>query len=221
MEFFCRLSILTKCTPLSSLQIPHFTDEIIKRCLGYKGEEPVESVFDILTLEEDVRNDLLRLPDDKMADVAVFCNNYPSVEVSFSVDNADNVTTGDPVKIVVDLEREIDEDEMGDEEMAALGTVSAPLFPFAKKEAWWVVVGDSSSNFLHSLKRVNLGHKQQVVLEFYAPEEAGDYNLTLFCMSDSYLGCDQEYSIPLSVAIGDDSDSDDGTSSNDEDSEED
>jgi pre-mRNA-splicing helicase BRR2 len=45
-------------------------------------------------------------------------------------------------------------------------------------------------------------------LEFLAPEEAGDYDLTLFCMSDSYLGCDQEYSIPLSVAAAD-SDSDD------------
>ena len=37
-----------------------------------------------------------------------------------------------------------------------------------------------------------------------APDEAGDHTLTLFCMSDSYLGCDQEYSIPLSVAVGDD-----------------
>ena len=47
------------------------------------------------------------------------------------------------------------------------------------------------------------------MLEFLAPEEAGDYDLTLFCMSDSYLGCDQEYSVSLSVAAGDDSESDD------------
>lgn len=187
--------------------------------MAYKGEEPVESVFDILTLEDDTRNDLLRLPDDKMADVAVFCNNYPNVEVSFNVEDADNITTGDPVRIVVDLEREIDEDEMTEAEMAGLGNVSAPLFPFEKKEAWWVVVGDSSSNFLHSLKRVNLGHKQQVVLEFYAPEEAGDYNLTLFCMSDSYLGCDQEYSIPLCVAVGEDSDDDESSEDDDKDEE--
>ena len=44
------------------------------------------------------------------------------------------------------------------------------------------------------------------MLEFLAPEEAGDYDLTLFCMSDSYLGCDQEYSIPLSVAVGESDD---------------
>ena len=186
----------------SFLQIPHFTEEIINRCLSYKGEEAIETIFDILTLEEDVRNDLLRLPDEKMADVAVFCNNYPNIEVSFRVEDPENVATGEPVQIVVNLEREVDEDEMTEEELADLGTVSAPLYPFPKKEGWWIVVGDTSSNTLHSLKRVNLLQKQRVILEFLAPEDAGDYNLTLFCMSDSYLGCDQEYAIPLSVAVG-------------------
>ena len=55
---------------------------------------------------------------------------------------------------------------------------------------------------LFALKRVNLLQKQRIALEFLAPEEPGDYNLSLFCMSDSYLGCDQEYSVPLSVAVG-------------------
>jgi pre-mRNA-splicing helicase BRR2 len=190
-------------------QIPYFTDEIVKRCMNYKGEEPIESVFDILTLEDDVRNDLLRLPDDKMADVAVFCNNYPNIEVSYEVQDEDDVTTGDPVQIVVQLERDIDEEEMTEEELAELGTVSAPLYPHEKKEGWWIVVGDISSNTLHALKRVNLVRKQKVVLEFLAPEEAGDYKLALFCMSDSYLGCDQEYTVNISVAQGDDDSDDD------------
>ena len=51
------------------------------------------------------------------------------------------------------------------------------------------------------------------MLEFMAPEEPGDYNLTLFCMSDSYLGCDQEYSVPISVAVGE---SDDDAESSEE-----
>ena len=166
----------------------------------------MESVFDILTLDDDVRNDLLRLSDVEMADVAVFCNNYPNVEVSFAVQHADDVTSGEPVQMVVNLEREID-GEMSTEELAELGKVSAPLFPLEKKEAWWLVVGDTACNKLYALKRVNLAQKQKVVLDFLAPEEAGDYNLTLFCMSDSYLGCDQEYSVPLSVAAADSDDS--------------
>jgi pre-mRNA-splicing helicase BRR2 len=180
----------------------------------YQGEDPIESVFDILTLEDDVRNDLLCLPDDKMADVAVFCNNYPNIEVTYQVEDKNDVTTGDPVQIAVQLEREIDDEEMTEEELAKLGTVSAPLYPYDKKEGWWVVIGDASTNTLHALKRVNLVGKQRVMLEFLAPEEAGDYNLTLFCMSDSYLGCDQEYSVTLSVGQGDDDE--DASSEDDE-----
>jgi pre-mRNA-splicing helicase BRR2 len=195
-------------------QIPHFTDDVIKRCVEYQGEDPIESVFDILTLEDDVRNDLLCLPDDKMADVAVFCNNYPNIEVTYQVEDKNDVTTGDPVQIAVQLEREIDDEEMTEEELAKLGTVSAPLYPYDKKEGWWVVIGDASTNTLHALKRVNLVGKQRVMLEFLAPEEAGDYNLTLFCMSDSYLGCDQEYSVTLSVGQGDDDE--DASSEDDE-----
>ena len=36
-------------------------------------------------------------------------------------------------------------------------------------------------------------------LEFAAPEDPGDYKLTLYLMSDSYLGCDQEYELRVTV----------------------
>ena len=71
-----------------------------------------------------------------------------------------------------------------------------------------IVIGDTTTNTLYSLKRVSLHQVQNVKLEFMAPDEAGDYNLTLFCMSDSYLGCDQEYEVPLNVAVADSDDSD-------------
>jgi pre-mRNA-splicing helicase BRR2 len=193
------------------MQIPHFTNAIVERCKAYEGDEPIESVFDILTIDDDVRNDLLRLSDEKMADVAVFCNNYPNIDVNFTVRDPDEVTAGDPVQMEILLEREIDEDEMDEEEMSQLGLVSAPLFPKQKHEGWWVVLGDTKTNALLSLKRINLQQKQKVLLEFMAPEEPGDYNLTLFCMSDSYLGCDQEYNVPLSVAVGESDDDEDGS----------
>ena len=147
----------------------------------------------------------------------VFCNSYPNVDVSFEVQDPDDVTAGDPVELIVTLERDIDEEEMDEEEISQLGVVSAPLYPKEKKEGWWIVVGDTSTNTLHSLKRISLSQSQKVKLEFMAPEEAGDYDLTLFCMSDSYLGSDQEYSVPLSVAVADSSDSD---SDDDDESEE-
>ena len=189
-------------------QIPHFTEDIVQRCLGYKGEDPIESVLDILSLEDDVRNSLLQLPDEKMADVAVFCNNYPNIDIEYEVQDKDDVCSGDPVQITVKLERELDED-LSEEELASVGKVSAPLFPEEKKESWWIVIGDASKNSLLALKRANFVQGASVKLEFLAPEDPGEYNLSLFCMSDSYLGCDQEYAVELNVAAASDSDSDD------------
>jgi len=40
-------------------------------------------------------------------------------------------------------------------------------------------------------------------LEFAAPEDPGEYKLTLNIMSDSYIGCDQEFAISLTVIAGD------------------
>ncbi len=39
----------------------------------------------------------------------------------------------------------------------------------------------------------------KVKLEFPAPEMPGDYNLVLYVMCDSYLGCDQEYEFNICV----------------------
>jgi len=55
-----------------------------------------------------------------------------------------------------------------------------------------------------------------VKLDFVAPDEAGDYGLTLYFMSDSYIGCDQEYEFQLSVAQGDSDDDDDEEEEEDE-----
>lgn len=96
-------------------QLPHFTSEHIKRCtdkvklggsavaLPSPTEEPtegkrraenffktfssqgVESVFDIMEMEDEDRNALLQLSDAQIADVARFCNRYPNIELSYEV----------------------------------------------------------------------------------------------------------------------------------------
>ena len=52
---------------------PHF------RC----KEANVESIFDIMELEDDIRDQLLQLNEDEMADVARFCNRYPNIELEY------------------------------------------------------------------------------------------------------------------------------------------
>ena len=94
-------------------------------------------------------------------------------------------------------------------EQVELGSVHAPLYPKEKEEAWWLLVGDSKTNALLSIKRVTLQRKANIKLDFNAPEQVGKHNLTLFFMCDAWAGCDQEYEFELNVgeAMEEDEDS--------------
>ncbi|OAD55878.1 hypothetical protein WN48_04172 [Eufriesea mexicana] len=165
-------------------QLPHFTAETIKRCTD-KG---VETVFDVMELEDDDRNRLLQLSESQMADVAKFCNRYPNIEMSYEVQDKDKLRSGGTVNVIVQLERE---DEV-------TGPVVAPFFPQKREEGWWVVIGDPKTNSLLSIKRLTLQQKAKVKLDFVAPAPS-QHSYTLYFMSDAYLGCDQEYKFTISV----------------------
>ena len=51
-------------------QLPHFSKDLIDSCV----QRGVESIFDIMELEDEDRNKLLNMTDIQMADVARFCN---------------------------------------------------------------------------------------------------------------------------------------------------
>eukprot|EP00105_Crassostrea_gigas_P000987 XP_011412986.1 PREDICTED: U5 small nuclear ribonucleoprotein 200 kDa helicase [Crassostrea gigas] len=175
-------------------QLPHFSQDIIKRC----QEKKMESIFDIMEMEDDERNELLQLTEEQMADVARFCNKYPNIEMSFDVQEKEGIHSGSPVNVLVSLERE---DEL-------VGPVVAPFFPQKREEGWWVVIGDNKSNSLLSIRRLTLQQKAKVKLDFVAPSP-GHYNYTIFFMSDAYMGCDQEYKFSIDVKEGEsDSESD-------------
>ncbi|ESO95607.1 hypothetical protein LOTGIDRAFT_202330 [Lottia gigantea] len=178
-------------------QLPHFTSEIIKRCKD-KGHD---TIFDIMEMEDDERNALLQLNDSQMADVARFSNRYPNIELTYEVQDKEQIRSGSGINVSVTLERE---DEI-------VGPVIAPFFPQSREEGWWVVIGDTKTNSLLSIKRLTLQQKAKVKLDFVAPN-AGHYNYTIYFMSDAYMGCDQEYKFTVNVKEGD-SDSD-GSDSN-------
>lgn len=63
------------------------------------------------------------------------------------------------------------------------------------------MIGDPKGNSLLSIKRLTLQQKAKVKLDFVAPTP-GEYTYTLYYMSDSYMGCDQEYKFNINVRGG-------------------
>lgn len=179
-------------------QVPHFNGDRLKRAAA----KEVESVFDLTDLEDDDRNQIMQMTGAEKADVARYCNRYPNVELDYEVEDADDIHSGSPVTVVVNLDRD-------DEDGAQSGPVIAPYFPQRKDESWWLIVGEPSTNMLVSIKKVNLQNKSSVKLEFPAGDE-GKHEYKIYFMCDSYLGCDQEFEFDMDVKekLDDDDDED-------------
>ena len=64
------------------------------------------SVFDIIEMENDERDDLLKMDEGQMTDVAKFCNRYPNIEMNHEVVDPEDAQTGSPTIVNVTLERE-------------------------------------------------------------------------------------------------------------------
>lgn len=179
-------------------QLPHFTGEMIEKCKDKK----IESIFDIMDMEDEDRSELLPLSTAKMTEVARFCNRYPNIEVSYDIANKENIPVSGQVFVNVAMERE---DEVS-------GPVIAPLFPQKREENWWIVIGDPKANVLLGIKRLTLNQKAKVKLDFTAPSNTQSHSYVLYLMSDAYAGCDQEYKFQISAvsgrARGNDDDSD-------------
>ncbi|KAL7638072.1 UNVERIFIED_CONTAM: hypothetical protein RMT77_011697 [Armadillidium vulgare] len=76
----------------------------------------------------------------------------------------------------------------------------APKFSKAKDESWFLVLGEVESGELLALKRIPpIRGKATHSIIFRTPSSPGQYMLTLYLMSDSYLGLDQQYDVPLNV----------------------
>ncbi|XVF24492.1 hypothetical protein REPUB_Repub13aG0132700 [Reevesia pubescens] len=183
------------------LQLPHFTKDLAKRCQENPGKN-VETIFDLVEMEDDERRELLQMSDLQLLDIAKFCNRFPNIDLSYEVIDSGNGRAGEDVTLQVTLERDL-------EGRTEVGPVDAARYPKAKEEGWWLVVGDTKSNQLLAIKRVSLQRKAKVNLVFAAPTEVARKTYTLYFMCDSYLGCDQEYnfSVDVNEAAGPDEDS--------------
>lgn len=181
------------------LQIEQIGEDQLKVCQKF-GVEDIFSFMD--AMDPDANPDYekfvtqLGLSDKDLEDIANFANNvYPNVQMEFEVLDQGGLRTDEPAYINVMLERQIDE------ETEPITTVHAPYYPSQRTEGWYLVVGEERTKSLLGIKKVALGRKLKVRLEF-TPNLAGEREYTLFLMSDSYLGIDQAPNFTVKVAQG-------------------
>jgi pre-mRNA-splicing helicase BRR2 len=141
------------------LQLPH-VDKALASKLNKAG---VQSIPDLMDLEDQDRNTLLAgLGNKKLQDIAKACNSYPDIELKFQVQDADSVHAKGAVVVSVTIERDPEED-VEEDEVEGVPQASAPRYPQALAEGWWLCVGDPQKNKLLSMKRVAMKKKQTQV----------------------------------------------------------
>eukprot|EP00698_Gefionella_okellyi_P015841 TRINITY_DN4494_c0_g1_i1.p1 TRINITY_DN4494_c0_g1~~TRINITY_DN4494_c0_g1_i1.p1 ORF type:complete len:2123 (+),score=500.62 TRINITY_DN4494_c0_g1_i1:747-6371(+) len=169
------------------LQLPHFTPAMADICKS----DDIAEVGDLLDMDENQRSSLfkkLQLSSAQIRDVASACNRYPNIELQHDLPTS--LSANEAVQFKVELRRE-------DEE--APGPVTATRFPRRREEGWWLVLGDEESNELFLIKRVpNLAASATLSLDF-TPTQSGQRKYHLYFMCDSYVGCDLDFAIRVSV----------------------
>ncbi|ODV80536.1 RNA helicase-related protein required for pre-mRNA splicing [Suhomyces tanzawaensis NRRL Y-17324] len=174
-----------KDSPLK--QIPNFDQAILQRC----KEQSIDTVYDIMSLEDEDRDKVLQLKDDKLYQVAEFVNKYPNIDIHYTLDLDEPIVAGEPKEITIVLER--------DEELEDLNVV-AKHYPFTKEENWWVIIGDSSTKQLYSIKKTVIKDEtQELKMSFTIPNE-GEFKLGIWCMCDSYIDADKEVELNVKVS---------------------
>jgi pre-mRNA-splicing helicase BRR2 len=187
-------------------QIPHFDDSVVDACKKAGIKDIIEFMDAMDPNENPDYTKLVQsmgLSNKQLGDAARFTNErYPSVELNFEVEDPENVASGTPSYVTVNIEREVEEDEEPNL------TVHAPFYPVEKTENWWLVIGEESTKNLLAIKRVTIGKSLKTRLEIVLPT-SGKHELTLFLMSDSYMGVDQAPTFEVDAAEGMDEDEED------------
>ena len=181
-------------------QIPHFTPEVIA-AMNKSGINDIFEFMEAMSQKDSAALiKTIGLDNKQLAQAAAFTNNkYPSIDLEFEPEEGE-ITAGAPAYLKVKVEREMDED---DEEELDI-TVHAPFYPPKKIENWWLVVGGANNSLL-AIKKVTIGRKLELRLEYVVPTP-GKHELTLYLMSDSYVGVDQDPSFTVEAVEGMDED---------------
>jgi len=189
------------------LQLPHFTDEIVRKVTSKKGK--INTIREFVALDSDKKRELLGgdLSEAQIRDIEAICKDLP-YDVDFNpvaqVDEDDQVhgiTAGSIVTLKTVLERPSKPKKhvspTADEEPVE---VHCPYFPTQKNEVWWLILADERTNAILGLKRIPaLRHGVEIKIPFLAPEKPGSYIFAVHLLCDSYVGFDLKKTVKLNL----------------------
>eukprot|EP01117_Protostelium_nocturnum_P007948 TRINITY_DN2836_c0_g2_i3.p1 TRINITY_DN2836_c0_g2~~TRINITY_DN2836_c0_g2_i3.p1 ORF type:complete len:1451 (-),score=559.69 TRINITY_DN2836_c0_g2_i3:47-4399(-) len=151
----------------------------------------IKSISELIQIEPNRIKSVLNriLPENRLKELVNIVSILPNINVMWLLNH--KVEPSSNVVVKVNLERHSRNPEKG---------VHAPRFPKFKDEGWWIVLGNAASGDLLALRRITFNHKKSSTnLSFEAPVIPGKYEMTLYFMSDSYIGLDQEHLIQFEV----------------------
>mmetsp|Transcript_15479 Transcript_15479/g.37122 ORF Transcript_15479/g.37122 Transcript_15479/m.37122 type:complete len:641 (-) Transcript_15479:176-2098(-) len=176
------------------LQLPHFTaNEAVH---AGKGKPSAKTIKQYLGIPNETKKGLKDFSGEQKEDIFKCCELLPNITVETKVnvedDEDENVYEGDLCTVSVTLTRNNLED--GEK----TGLVHAPLFPFPRREAWWVALGTKEGKII-SIEKVTspdkvVDHK----IRFLAPRK-GQYEFELHVMSNAYVGFDHTELVELTT----------------------
>jgi translocation protein SEC63 len=160
-----------------------------------KGKTPVKSVKEYREIPDDEKKGLVNFTETQKRDVFAFLKLFPDISVETRVyvddDEDDNVYEGDLCTVEVTITR----NHLAEGEKA--GLVHAPFFPYPKKEAFWVILGQKDQGKIISIDKI--GDPRRVVIhriKFMAPP-VGKYEFDLLVKSNAYVGMDESTKVTL------------------------
>ncbi|CAM5132033.1 unnamed protein product [Natator depressus] len=194
-------------------------------CAGYQG--PIECLPELIAVSEGKENIFASIVDRDLQAVHItqawnFLSHLPVIDVSLSIkgswDDSSQEQNELPIptlatdmrddkkwiKLHADheyvLQINLQSVQMRHHKGRQDSKAVAPRFPKAKDEGWFLILGEVDKKELIALKRVGyVRYRNAVSVAFYTPETPGKYIYTLYLMSDSYLGMDQQYDIYLNI----------------------
>lgn len=180
------------------LQIPHFTDELVKH--AQKGKNSVSSLMDFISKDPEQRKGMSTMDAQQLLDVEAFCAHAcdPELKATVAVEDEQEMVVGDVATVSCRLTRK------NLKEKESMGPVHAPLFPEPKFEEWWLFLVEAApSTRIITFER--LRDTERVVEEKlrFQIGRAGKHNLVLHALCDSYAGLDQKVELNFNAKTED------------------